>query len=136
MTLSTSANQLVESGSNDFVVGLGYKIANLKLFNGGGGGKKGKNNQQNLVSNDLNIRADFSLRNQSALCRDIQAMSTQATSGNRALKLSCSADYTFSRLLTIRLYYDREKTMPLVSSASFPVTNSDFGIALKFSLTR
>lgn len=138
MTLSMAANQLVETGSNDFVVGLGYKIANLKLFNGGGGNgkKKGKNNQQNPVSNDLNIRADFSLRNQSALCRDIQAMSTQATSGNRALKLSCSADYTFSRLLTIRLYYDREKTMPLVSSTSFPVTNSDFGIALKFSLTR
>lgn len=143
LNLSMAANQLVESGSKDFVIGLGYKIADLKLFSGGGGGNKGrgnnkggKNNQQNPVSNDLNIRADFSLRNQSALCRDIQAATTQATSGNKALKLSCSADYTFSRLLTIRLYYDREKSMPLVSSASYPVTSSDFGVALKFSLTR
>ena len=105
LNLSMAANQLVESGSKDFVIGLGYKIADLKLFSGGGGGNKGrgnnkggKNNQQNPVSNDLNIRADFSLRNQSALCRDIQAATTQATSGNKALKLSCSADYTFSRL--------------------------------------
>ncbi len=144
LNLSMAANQLVESGSKDFVVGLGYKIANLKLFGGGnrgnskkrGNAKGGKAPQNNPVSNDLNIRADFSLRNQSALCRNIQEATTQATSGNKALKISCSADYTFSRLLTIRLYYDREKTIPLVSSASYPVTNSDFGIALKFSLTR
>ena len=142
LTLSTSANQLVENGSKDFVVGMGYKITNLKLF--GDRGKTGSSKQrgkdtgkrQNNVSNDLNLRADFSLRNQSALCRDIQVATTQATSGNRALKLSVSADYTLSRLLTVRLYFDREKTIPLVSSSSYPVTNSDFGIALKFSLTR
>lgn len=130
LNLSMAANQIVETGSKDFVVGLGYKIANLKLFGGG------KNNQKNPVSNDLNLRADFSFRNQSALCRDIQALSTQATGGNKALKISCSADYTFSRLLTLRIYYDHQKNTPLVSAASYPVTSSDFGVSLKFSLTR
>ena len=139
MTLSMAAVQLVESSSNDLVIGVGYKIADLKLF-GGGGSSQGKDSKggkgKNPVSNDLNLRADFSLRNQSALARDIQAETTQATSGNRSLKISCSADYTLSRLLTIRLYFDREKTMPLVSSTSYPVTNTDFGVALRFSLTR
>ncbi|MGN0035866.1 MAG: cell surface protein SprA [Bacteroidaceae bacterium] len=145
LTLSMAANQLVENGSKDFVVGLGYKVVGLKLFGGGGGkgkastgkaasGKETRKGQS--VSNDLNLRADFSLRNQSALCRDIQAETTQATSGNKALKLSVSADYVLSRLLTLRLYFDREKTIPLVSSTSYPVTNSDFGVTLKFSLTR
>lgn len=130
LNLSMAANQIVETGSKDFVIGMGYKITNLKLFG------SGKNNQKNPVSNDLNLRADFSIRNQSALSRNIQEYSTQATSGNRAFKLSCSADYTFSRLLTIRFYYDRQTNTPLVSSSSYPVTSSDFGLSLKFSLTR
>lgn len=129
LNLSMAANQIVETSSKDFVIGLGYKIADLKLFGGGV-------NQKNPVSNDLNIRADFSFRNQSALCRDIQQISTQATSGNKAIKFSCSADYTFSRLLTLRLYFDRQKNLPLVSSASYPVITNDFGVSIKFSLTR
>ncbi len=128
LTLSMTANQIVETSSKDFVVGMGYKIVDLKLF---GAGKS-----KNKVSNDLNIQADISIRNQSALSRDIQEALAQPTSGNKATKFSLSADYTFSKLLTVRMYYDRQKNTPLVSSASYPVTNSDFGFTLKFSLTR
>ncbi len=130
LTLSMTANQIVESMSKDLVVGMGYKITDVKFLGGGGGKSKNK------VSNDLNIRTDISFRNQSALSRDIQQATTQATSGNKATKISCSADYTYSKLLTIRLYYDRQKNTPLMSSASYPVTSSDFGVSLKFSLTR
>ena len=139
LNLSMAANQIVETGSKDFVVGLGYKIANLKLFgsrSSGKGGKNGQNAQKNPVNNDLNLRADFSLRNQSALCRNIQEYSTQATSGNRALKISFSADYTLSRMLTVRLFFDRQSNTPLVSSAANPTTSTDFGLSFKFSLTR
>jgi hypothetical protein len=109
-------------------VGMGYKIVDLKLF---GAGKS-----KNKVSNDLNIQTDISFRNQSALSRDIQQALAQPTSGNKATKISVSADYTFSKLLTVRFYYDRQQNTPLVSSASYPVTNSDFGLSLKFSLAR
>lgn len=128
LTLSMTANQIVESSSKDFVVGMGYKIVDLKLF---GAGKS-----KNKVSNDLNLQADISFRNQSALSRDIQENIAQPASGNKATKFSFSADYTFSKLLTVRMYYDRQQNTPLVSSASYPVTNSDFGFSLKFSLTR
>ncbi|MEG1546395.1 MAG: cell surface protein SprA, partial [Bacteroides sp.] len=136
LNLSMAANQIVESESKDFVIGLGYKIVDFKIFGSGNDkGKKGKGKMQ-PISNDLNLRGDFSLRNQSALRRDIQSLNNQATSGNRAFKISCSADYTFSRLLTIRLYYDYQSNTPLISSASYPVSNSDFGVSLKLSLTR
>jgi len=104
LTLSMTANQIVETSSKDFVVGMGYKVVDLKLF---GAGKS-----KNKVSNDLNIQADFSIRNQSALSRDIQEALAQPTSGNKATKFSLSADYTFSKLLTIRMYYDRQKNTP------------------------
>ena len=131
LNLSTSACQLVESDSRDFVIGLGYKIINFNLFS-----QRNVKNSKNRTSHDLTLRTDISFRNQSALCRDIQQGSTQATSGNKALKISCSADYTLSRLLTLRLYYDRQQNTPLVSSSSYPVVSVDFGFSMKFSLTR
>jgi cell surface protein SprA len=147
LNLSMAANQIVETTSDDFVVGLGYKIINFKLFGANGGSRNtkssGNNNNSNTnrtrrggVSNDLNLRADISWREQSALCRDIQAVTTQATSGNKALKVSLSADYTVSRRLTLNAYYDMQRNEPLVSASAYPVTSADFGVSMKFSLTR
>ncbi|MDL2304927.1 cell surface protein SprA [Bacteroides sp. OttesenSCG-928-D19] len=131
LNLSMAANQVVETDSRDIVVGGGYKIVNWDPFKG-----RNRKNSKNTVSNDLILRADVSFRNQSALCRDIQQGTTQATSGNKALKISCTADYTLSKLLTVRVYYDRQQNTPLVSATSYPVTTADFGVSMRFSLTR
>ena len=61
-------------------------------------------------------------------------MLTQATSGNKALQLSFSADYAVSKLLTLTAYYDRQMNTPLMTSSSYPTTTQDFGISFKFSL--
>ena len=63
-------------------------------------------------------------------------MTSSASSGNTAFKLSFSADYSLSRLLTMSFYYDRQTNTPLLSSNSYPTTTQDFGLSLKFSLTR
>ena len=84
----------------------------------------------------MNIRAALSFREQNALCRDIRTLVTQTTGGYRAIKLAISADYTVSRLLTLPAYYDWQRNVPLISSSAYPVTTSDFGISMKFSLTR
>ena len=88
------------------------------------------------MSNPLNIRIDFSLRNQSAVNRNIITLLSQATSGNKALKISIAADYTLSKLLTLSAYFDRQTTTPLLSSSAYPTTTQDFGISMKFSLAR
>ena len=133
LNLSMSAVQLVETNSDDIVFGLGYKMTNVKLF---GVGKRSTASGGGRVSNDLNLRADFSWRDQSALCRSIQDITTQATSGNKALKISLSADYTFSRMLTLNAYFDHQTNIPVISSGSYPTSTNDFGVSLKFSLTR
>ena len=132
MNLSMSAVQLVETNSDDIVLGVGYKMTNVKLFGVGKRPTGGKGR----VNNDLNLRADLSWRDQSALCRNIQDITTQATSGNKALKMSLSADYTFSRMLTLNAYYDHQTNIPVVSASSYPTSTNDFGVSLKFSLTR
>ena len=130
MNLSMTAVQLVETCSDDIVVGFGYKITNLKILGAGRTVGRGK------TSNDMNLRADFSFRDQSALCRNIQELTTQATSGNRAVKLALSADYAYSRMLTLSAYFDHQTNIPVVSTSSYPTSTNDFGLSLKFSLTK
>ena len=133
MNLSMSSVQLVETNSDDIVFGVGYKLTNVKLF---GVDKRPTMGGKGRVNNDLNLRADLSWRDQSALCRNIQNVSTQATSGNKALKMSLSADYTFSRMLTLNAYFDHQTNIPVVSASSYPTSTNDFGVSLKFALTR
>ncbi|MBQ3780291.1 MAG: cell surface protein SprA, partial [Bacteroidaceae bacterium] len=162
LNLSMTSVALTENFSDDIVIGFGYKIKDLNLF----GAKniqnpdRAKNKKKNRkgkkaaeedaktntstgnsrtrggVSHDLNIRADFSYRMQNALNRNIQTLITTATNGSTAYKISIQADYTFSRLLTLSGFLDWQKNVPLVSATSYPTTTADFGISMKFSLTR
>ena len=147
LNLSMTSVQLNEALSKDWVIGMGYRINNFSLFEGGARKLKAKmgadnrnataNSQQMRGANhDLNLRLDFSFRKQAAIVRDIATMTSSASSGNNALKLSFSADYTFSKLLTMSFYYDRQTKTPLLSSSSYPTTTQDFGLSIKFSLTR
>ena len=160
LNLSMTSVQINESKSKDWVIGLGYKLQNFNLFASGtnhrkvkGGNKKGGNgaddekstgkssnskssNSKGGVNHDLNTRLDISFRKQAAITRDIATGVSSASSGNSALKISLSADYTLSRFLTLTAYYDRQTNTPLLSSSSYPTTTQDFGFSLKFSLTR
>ena len=101
-----------------------------------GGGRKANRSSQNNSGSDINIRADFSFKNTSSICRSIDKGTTQATSGNKSFNYSLTADYAYSKLLTFSLYFDRQKTIPLISTNSYPTTTTDFGVSMKFSLTR
>ena len=97
--------------------------------------KKGSSSKQK-IAHDLNLRFDFSIRNQSAIKRDLQTSLCEATSGSMAIKASAQVDYTMSRMVTLSLYYDRQRSEPLLSSSSYPTITQDFGFTMKFSLTR
>ena len=153
LNLSMTSVQINEAISKDWVFGMGYKISDFNLFGGKNHRRvknknKNKDNEQQSsrnqknnnskggVNRDLNLRLDFSLRNQAAISRDIATMTSSASSGNTALKFSFSADYTLSKLITMSLYYDQQTNTPLLSSNSYPTTTRDFGVSFKLSLTR
>lgn len=128
LNLNISSFQLVEALTNEIVVGLGYKLTEFnKVLNM----KKTEN-----FSNDLTIRLDYSYRRMQSLIRKIDDGLTQPTSGNVAKTLTLSADYGLSRSLTLRAFYDLQINEPLISSASFPTSNSNYGITVRFSLTQ
>ena len=166
LTLSMTSAQINESASKDIVFGWGYKINDFKISSlfgksasakaksskakGKGTSKdndrdsetsgnrkssKKKSSKSNFA-HDLNLRFDFSLRSQNAITRDIQTGLSEATSGNRAVKTSFQCDYAMSRMVTFSMFYDRQRNMPLMSNNSYPTVTQDFGISLKFALTR
>ena len=132
---------------------MGYRINNFNLFGGGGtnrsvknsgkgnsnrnnNSQSSRNNARGRANHDLNIRLDLSYRKQASILRDIATVSSTASSGNTAFKFSLMADYTLSKLLTMSFYLDRQTNTPLLSSNSYPTTTQDFGLSIKFSLTR
>ena len=156
INLSTTSVQLNENTSKDWVIGMGYKINDFNFFGIGskrkvkgskkkGGDEENQNQNQSRTqtrgnsrnfNHDLNLRFDFSYRKQASLTRDIATMTSQASSGNTALKFSFNADYTVSKLMTMSFYFDSQTNTPLLSANSYPTTTRDFGLSLKFSLTR
>ena len=128
LNLNISSYQLVEALSNEFIVGVGYTLTE---FN-----KVLKMKKTQNFSNDLKVRLDFSYRKMQSLIRKIEDAFTQATSGNIAKTIQFSAEYGLSKSLTLRAFYDLQINEPLVSSASYPTSNSNYGISVRFSLTQ
>ncbi|MDY6206719.1 MAG: cell surface protein SprA [Prevotella sp.] len=152
LNLSMTSVQINEGTSKDWVVGMGYKINDFKLFGSGNrrkvkgkGSGSGTNSSNQTGTNTssssnfnqtLNLRLDISYIQQASISRDIASMTSIASGGNTAFKFSFAADYALSRLLTMSFYYNRQSNTPLLSANSYPVTTRDFGLSLKLSLTR
>jgi cell surface protein SprA len=129
MVLNLSSTQLIESGSSEYVVGLGYILKDFDVI------LRLKSDKQTKVKNDLKISADVSYKDIKTLLRKVDEDITQASSGNKLFTLKVMADYVFSAKLNIQLFYDRQSTKPLISS-SYPVSSTNFGVSFKFMLTR
>lgn len=124
VTLSLVNAQVTESSSNEMVIGAGYRFGNLPIFL--------KNRQLN---NDINLQCDFSLRRNNTIIRRISEGVDQLTAGQEVMSVKVSADYTFNNRLNLRLFYDRVVNTPYVS-LSFPTTNTNFGVSVRFTLSQ
>ena len=129
LNLNSSAGQVVETTSRQFTLGAGFKIANFnKIIKIG--------SRQGNVSNDLSLNLDLSYANNASLIRRIETAFTQATQGTRTFSLNFMASYILSRRITLNAFFDHQINTPLVSSSSYPTSNSNYGISVNVSLAR
>lgn len=127
LNLNLSAYQIVESLQHEFIVGTGYRINEFNRILGI------QTKKSDGFNNDLTIKADFSKRTNQALIRKIQENFTQPISGNTIITLMFSIDYSLSRALSLRAFLDRVMNNPLVST-TYPTTNTNFGISVRYTL--
>lgn len=126
MTLSFADFQLIQMQSKTLTVGAGYKIKGLKL-------PVRIKGRKIRLDNDLNFRFDFSYQNNVTVNYLIDQAQPQITQGNEAITISPSVDYVVSKRLSIKLFFNQTRTIPKISS-SFPTTNTQAGLTLRFSL--
>lgn len=129
LTLNTSAGQVVEAASKALMIGAGYKIVGFNTF------FKFKGRQQSF-SNDLTLNADISLQNNQALIRRIETNYTQPTSGSNTLGINITANYVLSRRLSMTAFFSHEANTPIVTTASYPTTNTTYGLTFNLNLAR
>ncbi len=127
MTMSFADYQLNEIKSESYTFGIGYKLKGIKfsLFK-----IKGKPFK---LDNDFNFRFDFSIRDNITISHRIDQNSNIPTVGAKVVTISPSIDYTVSKRVNVRVFFDYSRTKPY-TSASFPITNMQGGIKLRLSL--
>lgn len=116
---------LTQDVSNEFVVGFGYIIKDLKL-------KLNFRGKTKRLKSDLNIRADFSLRDSKTTITNILLQDSQVTGGQRIMTLKLSADYNVSKNFNIKFFYDQMMSKYKVSTA-YPLSTVRAGITATFN---
>ena len=125
LSLSFANNLLTEIQGNEYIIGLGYRVKDLKIPTKIGGKKQ-------TLRGDLNFRADLSLRQNETLIRYLDIENTQVTAGQDIYGLKFTADYALNRNLTALFFYDHTFSEYSISTA-FPQTTIRSGFTLRYN---
>lgn len=130
LSLSFVNNQLTEMRSNEIVIGTGYRFKSVPFkVRSLATGKTVK------MKSDLNVKLDFSIRDNKTILRRIEEDNNQISTGTRSTSINFSADYMVSQKLNVRLFYDQTINKPHVS-AQVPTSNTNAGLSLRFTLAQ
>ena len=123
IALNMANTQVNEVNSSEIIVGAGYRFNQVPLVI-----------NQREFNSDLNVRVDFSMRNNRTVIRKLEDLSgSEITAGQRIMSLETSADYMLSDKFTVRIFYDQRLTTPYISN-SYPNANYNVGFSLTFTL--
>jgi cell surface protein SprA len=125
-------NQLTEVTSREYIVGLGYRIKDIRFLITSVGGGSGRSQR---VSSEVNLKLDVSMRNNKTVLRRIDEDIDQVSAGQRIMSINFSADYMVNQNLTTRAFFERSSTNPFISN-QFPNSTTFAGISLRFTLTQ
>jgi cell surface protein SprA len=123
VSLSMVDYQVSETRSTEYVIGAGYRVKGLILPFEVFGTRK--------LKNDLNIKVDISLRDDKSSNNYLAQNQSIITRGQKVIRISPSIDYIVNDKLTLHFFYDRSQSIPYVTS-SFPITNTEAGVTLRF----
>lgn len=125
LSLSFDNNLLTEINGNQYTLGLGYRIKDLKFTTTVGG-------KQRILSSDLNFKADISYRHNETIIRYLDVQNNQITAGQDIWAINFTADYALSKNLTALVYYDHSFSEYAIST-SFPQTTIRSGVTLRYN---
>lgn len=124
LALTLSNNQLTETRTNDYTVGVGYRFKELII----------KINEKSYKS-DLNLRLDFTLRDNKTLLRNLSPQLNESEASplivQKNIKFGLTADYALSERFNIQFFVDHSRN----TGISKPLTaDTNIGFSLRFTL--
>ncbi len=125
LSLSFDNNLLTEIQGYEYIFGLGYRFKDLQIRSRLGGARQ-------LIKSDLNMKADFSIRNNKTIIRYLDIDNNQVTAGQRIVNFKYSADYAFSQSLTGIFFFDYSFSEYAISTA-FPQTTIRTGFTMRYN---
>ena len=125
MSLSFDNGLMTEIKGNEYVLGLGYRLKDLKW------NTRLLGNKQTLRG-DLNLKADLSLRNNKTIVRYLDIENNQITAGQKLWSGKFTADYALSKNFTTLFYFDYTFSDSVIST-SFPQTTMRGGFTLRYN---
>jgi cell surface protein SprA len=125
LSLSLDNSLLTEQSGNEYIVGMGYRLKDLRIRTSLGG-------RRVTLSGDLNLKADFSYRKNITLLRNLEYDNNQVTAGQTLMSIKFSANYNLSKNLTSIFFYDHNFSKFAISTA-FPQTSIRSGITIRYN---
>ncbi len=123
VALNMANTQVNEVNSVEIIFGAGYRFNEVPLYI-----------NQREFNSDLNVRLDFSTRNNRTVIRKLEDLSgSEITAGQRILSIKASADYKLSDKFIVRVFYDQRLTNPYISN-SYKNANYNVGFSMTFTL--
>ena len=126
LSMSFDNNLLTEVTGLEYVLGVGYRIKDVIFVS------QLADNPQGIIKSDINIKVDFSYRNNKTIVRYLDYDNNQLGGGQNIWSAKLTADYSFSKNLTAIFFYDHSFSKAVIST-SFPLTNIRAGFTLRYN---
>ena len=128
VTLNLTSNQVADIRNDEITIGAGYRFDDVAIT------LRSRTGQRALES-DLNIKLDFSIRDNKTLARKLIEEVNQPVAGQRVFTLGATADYVLSDRFNLQIYADHTMNDPFVAN-TFLTSNTNFGFSLRFTLVQ
>lgn len=135
LSLSLTDYQMTESQSTQFTMGFGWRKQNVKLPFNIQITKKSTVAGPKKKGNDINMHLDVSITDNTTRNSYLDQSNAVVTGGQRVVRIAPSVDVVVSSRVNVKLYYDRQRTVPKIST-SVPVTIVSTGIQVRIMLAQ
>lgn len=148
LNMSFINNQLSEAKKTEYSLGFGYTMKNVSItfFQNifGGGNPRDRRRSTNqppdpnspdepVEGKDLNLQFDMSFSDDVTINHILDQGVAEPTRGARNVRISPSINYDVNKRLNLRFFFDYNRSVPK-TTASFPITNWNSGITVRFRL--
>lgn len=126
VSLNLANTQVADVRNNEFIIGAGYRFDDVQIILRTGGRRR-------PLTSDLNVRLDFSIRDNKTISRKLIENVNQPVAGQRIFAIRTTADYVLSDRFNLQLFFDHNLNDPFVAT-TYTTSNTNFGFSLKFTL--